>query len=99
MKLFAQGPKGLVAIPDPPHGYGYLPIALPNELLAKIQHLDANGHWERELAKILESETRRFFETRPVDAIRTVTRNDEVIKFFDRRDPLKHPLDRRPSVI
>lgn len=100
MKLFLKTKNGGFApIPEPPFGYGYLPIAMPNELLHKIEALDAHGHWERELAGILERETRQFFERRPVDAIRTVTRNDELVKFYDPRDPLKHPLDRRPNVI
>lgn len=100
MKLaIIGGPKGLTPIPDPPKGYGYLPVQVRNELLVKIQQLDGNGLFERELSALLTETIEKFFATRPIVAKAAPTTAKEIITFFDPRDPLKHPLDRRPSVI
>lgn len=100
MKLFVSTEKGLKAIPDPPHGFGYLPVAIPNELLHKIQRMEANGSFERELSGLLSREIVNFFERRPAAAgLIRVASQDEIVKFYDPRDPQKHPLDRRPNVI
>lgn len=100
MKLFVSTSSGLKAIPDPPAGFGYLPVAIPNELLHKIQRMEGNGGFERELSGILTRDIVDFFERRPAAAgLVQVPTRDELIKFYDPRDPQKHPLDRRPKII
>lgn len=100
MKLaIIGGPNGLTPIPDPPGGFGYLPVPLSNELLVKIQQLEGGGGWERDLSALLTEAAERFFATRAIVAKATPSPSGDIIKFYDRRDPLRHPLDRRPSII
>jgi len=61
-----HGRRGLEALDEPPQGKGYMVIPVDNELIDKVNTLDHNGFWERELSELLSTTIETFFKTRAI---------------------------------
>lgn len=95
-KVFVEvvrgGKRGLQPLDDPPAGKGYIVVPIENQLIDKINTLDHNGHWERELSEKLGAFIEHFFRTRPI-AIATPARELRSLGLYDHRDPLKERIN------
>jgi hypothetical protein len=91
VKVQRGGKSGLQRLPEPPHGKGYMVVPVPNELIDKVNKLDHNGHWERELSELLEATIQRFFQTRAISISTpsTLVKSGAGLSLYDPRDPLK----------
>lgn len=85
------GKSGLTALPEPPQGKGYMIVPIDNELLDKVNTLDHNGHWERELSELLATTIETFFRTRAI-SISTpgpLVKSGSGLNLYDPRDKTK----------
>jgi hypothetical protein len=95
MELYAKikrgGKTGLQRLPEPPHGKGYMVVPIPNELCDKVNKLDHNGHWERELSELVEATIERFFQTRAISIATpsTLVKSGAGLNLYEPGDPRK----------